>query len=221
MDARQCRIGIGLLYPLIAAGALCVVAIAQVSGGNDITLKKADGAKVLIQASGPRFNESAHEAAREVETFDREIKNSRKQPGSRDVVEAMRQIAIDARNDAVDSLDLAYRVAEQTSGILDSEQLDSARHNIQFAKDILKASPPPKLYVRTKISSTAKGATIHCWDAADYKKKVGTWSSYTAGESLHIGRYLFRVQPGDGNEPFQELVLVLSDPTEKTLSPVR
>jgi hypothetical protein len=217
----QCRIRIAQLHSMIAIGGLCVAAAAQVAGGNDIALKKADGAKVLIPASGPRYNESAHEVAVDVESLDREVKNSRKPPGNREVVAAMRQIALDARNDAVDSLDLAYRVAEQTSGVLDSGQLDSAKRNVQFAKDILKASPPPKLFVRTKISSTVSGATIHYWNAADYTKKLGTWSSYTAGENLHIGRYLFRVHSSDGDETFQELVLVLSDPTEKTLSPVR
>jgi hypothetical protein len=80
----------------------------------------------------------------------------------------MRQIAIDARNDAVDSLDLAYRVAEQTSGTLDSEQLDSAKRNIQFAKDLLKAPSPSKLFVRTRISTSIKEATIHCWNAAEF-----------------------------------------------------
>jgi hypothetical protein len=127
---------------------------------------------------------------------------------------------LDARNDAVDSLDLAYRVAGETSGPLDNQQIDSAKQNVQIAKDILKATPPPRLFVKTAISSTVTGAALHYWDAADYKKKVGSWSSYTPGESLHIGRYLFRLDSAAGTAPYQELVLILSDPTEKVLSPL-
>jgi hypothetical protein len=225
MEARvhaiQRRIGIALPCAVMVALGCCIAGLAQVAGGNDIGLKKSNGEKVLIPANGSGFNESAHEAALGVESLDREIKNPRKRSGNREVLQAMRQIAVDSRNDAVDSLDLAYRVAQETSGGLDSAQLDSAKRNVQFAKDLLNASPPPRLYVRTAISSTVNGATIHYWDAADYKRRVGSWSSYTRGDNLHIGRYFFRVDTGDGSGPFQELVLVLSDPTEKTLSPVR
>src|SRR5690242_17838795 len=140
METIQRRLPISL----IAAGLWCVAANAQVPGGHDVTLKKADGAKVVIPASGPRFNEGAHQAAVDLEALDRDVKNARKQAGNREVIAAMRQIAIDARNDAVDSLDLAYRVSEETSGVLDSEQVDSAKRNVQFAKDILKATPPPR-----------------------------------------------------------------------------
>jgi hypothetical protein len=218
----QFRIQSALFLLVIAPGTWGVAAMAQVAGRSEITLKSSNGTKVLIPADGqPGFNETAHEAALDIGSLDREVKNPRKRSGDRQVLLAMRQIAVDARDDAVDSLDLAYRVAGETSGVLDPQQLDSAKRNIQFAKELLNAAPPPKLYVRTVISSTITGATIHYWNAADYKMKVGTWNSYTAGDNLRIGRYFFSVHPGDGKEPFQELVLVLSDPTERTLSPVR
>lgn len=200
----------------------CVVllsALAQAQSDKDITLTTSTGNMVRIPSSGALSNSDAQDVARDIQAVDRQLKPGKK-PGKENVAAAMQQIALDARNDAVDSLDLAYRVAGETSGGLNSEQIDSAKQNIQIAKDILKATPPPRLYVKTAISSTVSGGVLHYWDAAQYKKKVGFWSSYTAGESLHIGRYLFRLDSPSGGEPYQELVLVLSDPTEKVISPL-
>lgn len=195
---------------------------AQASSGKDITLTTSSGTKVLVPSSGALANDSARQVAGDVLAIDAQLKSK---PGKRsansDVAAAMQQMAADARNDAVDSLDLAYRVAGKTSGILDNGQIDSAKQNTQIAKLILNSAPPPKLYVRTAISSTVSGASMHYWDAAEYKKKIGSWSSYTSGEQLHIGRYLFRVDGTNGGQPYQELVLILSDPTEKVISPLQ
>ena len=195
---------------------------AQASSGKDITLTTSSGTKVVVPSSGALANDSAQQVAQDVIAIDRRLKSKPQRPaGNSDVVAAMQEMAADARNDAVDSLDLAYRVAGETSGILDNGQIDSAKQNTQIAKLILDAAPPARLYVRTAISSTVAGASLHYWDAAEYKKKIGTWSSYTPGEQLHIGRYLFRVDAVNGGEPYEELVLILSDPTEKVISPLR
>jgi hypothetical protein len=195
---------------------------AQAQSTNDVTLTTSSGTTVRIPSRGPLSNDAADEAAHDVLAIDRQLKPFKdgKPSGKSDVLVAMQKIALDARNDAVDSLDLAYRVARMTSGVLDSEQINSAKQNVQIAKDILKATPPPRLYVRTAISSTVANAALHYRTAADYKKKVGSWSSYTPGETLRIGRYVFRLDAATGGEPYQELVLVLSDPTEKMISPL-
>lgn len=195
---------------------------AQTSSDKDITLTTSSGTKVVVPSSGALANDSAHQVAHDVIAVDGQLKSRPgKRPGNSDVAAAMQQMAMDARNDAVDSLDLAYRVAGETSGILDNGQIDSAKQNVQIAKLILNTTPPARLYVRTAISSTVAGASLHYWDAAEYKKKIGSWSSYTPGEQLHIGRYLFRVDGANGGEPYEELVLILSDPTEKVISPLR
>jgi hypothetical protein len=195
---------------------------AQAPSDKDITLTTSSGTKVLVPSSGALANDSAHQVAHDVIAIDGQLKSKpRKRPGNSDVAAAMQQMAVDARNDAVDSLDLAYRVAGETSGILDNGQIDSAKQNVQIAKIILNTTPPARLYVRTAISSTVTGASLHYWDAAEYKKKIGSWSSYTSGEQLHIGRYLFRIDGANGGEPYEELVLILSDPTEKVISPLR
>lgn len=203
---------------IVVAGIFSLKLPAQVQSEKDITLTTSSGTTVRVPSAGALANDTAQEVALGVVDLDQQLKKNRK--GKSDVSSAMKQIALDARNDAVDSLDLAYRVAGKTSGPLDSEQIDSAKQNVQIARDILKATPPPRLYVKTTISSTLTGAVLHYWDAADYKKKVGSWSSYTRGEMLHIGRYLFRLDSATGGEPYQELVLILSDPTEKVISPI-
>jgi hypothetical protein len=226
------------MAPTLSAGkisllSLCCLALtalvipqpasAQAPSNKDITLTTSRGTAVRVPSSGALANNTAQQVALDVIAIDGQLKLSKsgKRPGKSDVPAAMLQMATDARNDAVDSLDLAYRVAGETSGTLDSTQIDSAKQNVQIANEILKAAPPVRLYVRTAISSTVTGAALHYWDAADYKKKVGSWSSYKPGEQLHIGRYLFRVDAVNGGEPYQELVLILSDPTEKVLSPLR
>ena len=195
-------------------------ALAQAPSNPDITLTTSSGTQVRVPSSGALADDDAQHVARDVIAIDGQLK-SHKRRGKSDVATAMREMAVDARNEAVDSLDLAYRVAQETSGPLDSTQIDSAKQNAQIANEILKAAPPARLYVRTAISSTVAGAALHYWEAANYKKKVGSWSSYTAGEQLHIGRYFFRVDAVNGGEPYLELVLILSDPTEKVLSPLR
>jgi hypothetical protein len=205
----------------ITGGTLLTVE-AQVQSQKEITLTTSKGSTVRIPLSGVLANDSAEHVALDVIALDGQLKPRKSgKRGKSGVSAAMRQIAIDARNDAVDSLDLAYRVAGETSGPLDSQQIDSAKQNVQIVKDVLKATPPPTVYVQTAISSTVSGASLHYWDVAGYKKKVGSWSSYTPGETLHIGRYVFRVDSAAGGEPYQELVLILSDPTEKVLAPLR
>jgi hypothetical protein len=196
---------------------------AQSNSDKDITLATSSGTAVRVPSTGALANDAAQNVALDVVYVDRQLKSSKsgKRAGKEDVAAATQKMALDARNDAVDSLDLAYRVAEKTSGVLDSGQIDSAKQNVQIAKLILKTTPPARLYVRTAISSTVSGAALHYWDAADFKKKVGSWSSYTPGEPLHIGRYLFRVDGVNDNEPYEELVLILSDPTERVISPLR
>jgi hypothetical protein len=207
----------------LTATVILLPASAQAPSNKDITLTTSRGTAVRVPSSGALANDAAQQVALNVIAIDGQLKlsKSRKRSGKSDVAAAMQQMATDARNDAVDSLDLAYRVAGETSGNLDSTQIDSAKQNVQIANEILKAAPPVRLYVRTAISSTVTGAALHYWDAADYKKKVGSWSSYTPGDQLHIGRYRFRVDAVNGGEPYQELVLILSDPTEKVLSPLR
>jgi hypothetical protein len=195
---------------------------AQAVSGKDISLTTSSGTKVLVPTSGALANDSAQQVALDVLAIDGQLKSKHgKRPGNSDVAAAMQQMTAEARNDAVDSLDLAYRVAEKTSGILDNGQIDSAKQNIQIAKHILNTAPPARLFVRTAISSSVTGAALHYWDATEYKQKIGSWSSYTPGEQLHIGRYLFRVDGENGHEPYEELVLILSDPTEKVISPLR
>lgn len=203
-------------------GGVPLTVAAQVNSQKEVTLTTSKGSAVHIPTTGTLANDAAEQVAVDVVAIDGQLKPGKiGKKGKADVAAAMRQMAMDARNDAVDSLDLTYRIAGQTSGPLDSQQIDAAKENVQIVKDILKATPPPTLYVRTTISSTVSGASLHYWDAADYKKKIGTWSSYTPGETLHIGRYLFRLDSAAGGEPYQELVLILSDPTEKVLSPLR
>src|SRR5205823_2693558 len=95
--------------------------IAQAQSDKDITLTTSSGNTVRIPSSGVLSNGDAEDVAHDVQAVDRQLKPGKK-PGKSDVSTAMQKIALDARNDAVDSLDMAYRVANMTSGTLDNKQ---------------------------------------------------------------------------------------------------
>lgn len=218
-----------LVLAALIVGAICFSQFSRGSpqSGKESTIKliKPDGREVLVPLSGPLSNDTAQAVARDIQSFDKEAK-SRRHPvdaKNEEVAAAMMELAVESRNDALEQLDLAYRITQKSAGTLDNRLLNGAKRDIDSASQILLTSPPPSVQVHTRISSTIPNATLHYCGVGDYKENGNgcAWESYSSGAVLHIGRYMFRMDiPGTQSRPYTERVLVLNDPTERTLSPM-
>lgn len=215
------------MHSFIAAGVLAVSVLsgfraAAQAAGKDLTVTKPDGKQVKVPGKGPLANPTAQEVAAGVLDYDKQVKSH--PPGRRaspEVARAMQQMADESRNEAVEQLDLTYRVAQETSGPLDSELLEGAKKNLEFVRDIMRAPPPPNLNVHTTISASLPNAILHYCLRADYLRKACDWQSYNSGALMPIGRYMFRVEFSDGSAKIQEeLILVLNDPTQWVIQPM-
>jgi hypothetical protein len=130
-------------------------------------------------------------------------------------------MADESRNEAVEQLDLTYRVAHETSGPLDSKLLDGAKKDVEFLREIMRAPPPPSLNVHTAISASLPNAILHYCLRADYLRNVCDWRSYNSGALMPIGLYMFRVDGADAGSKTQvEAVLVLNEPTQLVILPM-
>lgn len=192
---------------------------------SKIVLKRADGEAVEVPLTGPGRDPRAEQLAREIQALDRQIaKDGGGGTPQNDAVKAeMLKIAKEARNDALSDLDLALAVARKTSaGSLDDETVARAKESARSAETILNTQPPSSILVATDISTSLPNATLHYMSNQKHRQHSTEWSSYTAGERLQIGRYVFRVEPPESSAPvYEEIVLILSDPTQKRLTPVR
>ena len=196
-------------------------AAGQDRGSRDIILLKSDGSQVRVPASGPLASPAAQEIARDVQAYDR---RARSQPfsGAADpqIAQAVERLAQEVRDDAVDRLDQTYRLADVVAGPLDQDLLEAARKTADALKQMMRAPPPPRLNVRTQITVTLPNASLHYCLRGDYKANACSWRSYSTGDVLPIGLYMFRAESA-GNEPTEEEVLVLNDPTTRMIAPMR
>jgi hypothetical protein len=194
--------------------------------GKQLKLARPNGTEIQVPTTGSSSNEDATQIATNVLDFDRQIRSFPKRRHSVDpkVLAAMREIALQSRNDAVEQLDLAQRISQETSGngVWDRQLLQDAKQAIEWARQILNSSPPEHLIVETKISTSVSKARLHYCGAAEYRRPTPSWSSYDLGQRLTIGLYWFRVDaPQSQTEAFDEKVLVFDDPTVKTITPAR
>ncbi len=183
---------------------------------------KRDGTQLRIPATGPLASAAAQDVARDIAAYDRKPTSPSARGADPAVVDAMRQLAQESRNEAVDQLDVTFRVAQSTSGALDTRLLRAARQSADMLTLIVRSPPPPSLQVRTEITSSIPNAVMHYCLRADYRKKACSWQSYNFGAVLHIGLYMFRVQSDAGAaQERDEQVLVLNEPTIRTILPMR
>lgn len=219
---------------LAVACVLLIVACAsqpKAPDGGNIVLKRADGQSVEVPLSGSLHDPRAERLAREIQVLDEQIATAQGKiigttgpPTGREAVQyAMLDIAIESREDALRELELALAVAPKTSaGSLDNETVARAEENASSASAVLSTQPPNSILVATNISTSVPGASLHYMSKGKHRQHSSEWSSYSDGERLRIGRYVFRVQPADpGTEIYEETVLVVSNPTQKRLTPLR
>jgi hypothetical protein len=163
--------------------------------------------------------------AETIAAFDSELASSNLRAGDAEVVRAMRQIAAEQREEALDSLIRAIRIADTTSGGLDQMLLKNAARALDAGQHVIRSAPPASLLVRTEIRVAGKGPAEPAWalhyqTAAEFRNKEELWHSYNFGEPLRIGNYIFRATPGKPQaREYREKVLVLADPTVLMLQP--
>jgi hypothetical protein len=208
---------------MAVATAMVVSMVSGIAAGADksVTLHKADGTSIVVRDKGAAAGDEAFAMAAKIAAFDSELKSSKPPEGDAEVIRAMQQIAAEEREDAVETLDRAIRIANRTAGGLDNTLLNRANEALSSARRVMRAAPPPSLFVRTEITVAEPRSALHYQTAAEYKHKEEFWHSYNLGEKLRIGRYMFRARPGKAEaREYREMVLVLADPTAVNLQPV-
>src|SRR5271169_6837486 len=97
---------------LLAASDFGSLYSAGQGGNKDLTVTKSDGKQVKVPGAGPLANATAQDVAAGILDYDKQVKS--RPPGkhaSPEVARAMQQMAEESRNEAVEELDLTYRVA--------------------------------------------------------------------------------------------------------------
>ena len=189
-----------------------------------IRLQVAANKYISVPLSGPFYDEEAVAAARKIDRTSNDLIDWQEAGTVKniDVERAMLEVAHSMRWEAAKNIDLAYRVAKKTSGPLDPGLIENATKLADDVKALLKTQPPDSVFVATNISTSVGGAELHYMSLGNYnRQKKGGWSSYLDGQVMRIGRYMFRVQPPSLNQDiYQEIVLIISDPTRLRLVPV-
>lgn len=188
---------------------------------SGLSVVKADGVVVEVPRSGALADGRAIALAEAIRDYDeKRVSGSHlkkiSDPGLRDAVD---ELATALRDDAVDRLDLTFRVARRTSSGLDAGLLSQGQESIRKLTELI-SRPPTKVYVSTQITSRINGVSIQYMSAADYRKKLDEWMGYTFGQSMKIGVYMFRLQRLTGvEEPLFQKLEIMVDPLVRTLDP--
>lgn len=179
-------------------------------------LRKADGTLVDVPASGGLADPRALELAKSIRAYDARRFEPNLLPGVADSAlrEATIALATAMRDEALDQLDLAYRVARRTSATMDGALLANGQASMRKAAELL-SRPPPRLFVRTQINSSPPINRLEYMTAADFRKSAGSWLSYSYGQSMKLGLYVFRLRSAVGDALHK--VEVMTDPLVHTL----
>lgn len=226
-----------MLHPNVMRGflvsAIGFATLTSVAGLGSIGARADDASPVLsvpgdpgkaiqVPLGGPLYDPQAETIAREILSTDRAIDALRQRPSS-EANQALIALAQDLRTESYRNLDLAVRVASHSSGPA-KDILLLAEESASAAKAVATATPPPGLQLLTEITTSLVDASLHYIAKGDYDRIEPTarqWTSYTSGDRLRIGRYVFRVQPAPPEPAFEEVVMVIAEPTKRVLQPVQ
>jgi len=214
-------LALGLMFQGCAASRTADGGSGRKVDPTSLVLRKADGVVVEVPRSGALADERALALAQAISDFD--AKRASGDPfekiGESGLRDAVAALARDLRDDAVDQLDLTYRVARRTSSGLDGGLLAQGQESMKNVTELL-TRPPTKLYVSTQITSRIEDVSIQYISASDYRKQSDDWMGYTFGQSMKIGVYVFRVQRHAGaGEPLFQKLEIMADPLVRTLDP--
>lgn len=177
------------------------------------------GTTVDIPAKGaPNFNLEASRIAGDLKALDAAVANWKLSPADipPDLAVAVMSVVKESRDNVIVMMADVYEIARRTSGPLDNRRMESAQISLKTLQDAVSVAPGSlKWYAGTNITSEP-GAAIHYVAGIDFDKAATiqlAWQSYTRGQSMRIGRYVFRVQPNNPSRPpFFESVPILVDP---------
>jgi len=183
-------------------------------------------AEIRIPLGGPLYDAQAEGVARAILASDREIEVLRRRPATEPNL-ALLALARELRAESYRNLDLAVRVSKTSSGAA-QDLVNLARDTAGAATVTATAAAPPGLELLTEITGPV-GAVLHYIAKGEYDSAEPAgrrWTSYASGDRLRIGRYVFNVQPGQqpaaaAETAFEEIVLVIAEPTKRSLQPMR
>lgn len=164
---------------------------------------------------GPEADSVLIDLAKRMEDIDKTVKE-RKDSLTQVQLDAL----IEARNLIVENLADGQNILTNTSGgEFPSEKKQKIDGYIAEIKKYLSA-PPKKDNVRSEIEYgglSAKKMAILFQSYAKSVAKSKEWSTYTAGETMQVGTYVFVVKEPNMDKRCEETVPVLNDPTKRKI----
>lgn len=193
--------------------------------GVELTLSRSGGSPVIVPATGPLSHERLTAVSREILATDENIQKLGLSPNVID--REMAAIANELREESVNEVDLAIRIARRTSSGIDAGLLKKAEGSLSLLRSMMKTPPPPSIFVSTDIKVIPTDRLIHFVSMSAYNAGTPFWESYTPQSRMRIGRYMFRVSPCNASEQtcsaseqaHCEPILILEEPTKRVLQP--
>lgn len=206
---------------LYASATLAVLLAACQSSPQSrvIVLQPSTGPAVRVPLGTSFVGDDVQQLAKQIAATDQ------KRPkgwnaASPELIATLMKMRTEARDEAIENLSSELQIEQDTSGGADDVVLARAHQALKELSELLSDSPPPALDVRTEISTADAPHTLRYMSRGDYQHEQSFWSSYTFGDQLHIGRYMFKVDScetptGDYVEP----ILILPNPTVFIIHP--
>lgn len=193
----------------------------QIEAVKSIEISGEDGDVVTIPIEGPYYDPEAVNVAETLQNLslsseEWKVKWRTLDPETKQLVE---KLVHELYCEAASILDVAFRVAKQTSGPLDSKLIKDAA---EIAQTLLKIVNKKEISnkAQTFISTTINNCVIRYILISEFERGFENWSSYTNGEYIPIGRYRFEVFDANASLIHSEPVLIFDDPTKKILLPL-
>ena len=182
------------------------------------------GAVVELPGEGsPDFDRNAGEVTSQIRQLDTAIKDWQRKSTHMDPALASEILRIlrESRDAAVQDIALAYRIPQQTSGPIDNGLIALARNSVAHLLETTKSPTTGFKFEVSTVITSKNSAAIHYVPLGEFERSSSPdWQSYTKGQLLRIGRYMFRVQPADrSRRAFTQKLEILREPSEHELVP--
>jgi hypothetical protein len=165
---------------------------------------------------GPEADQTLIDLGRQIEDVDKTL---RRKAQAHSLSDAQLTALVDARNLAVLGLVEGQDVLTHTSG---GEFPRQSKNELDgYLAQIMKGltSPSGRDIVKTNItfSGNPTSVVLMYQSYADHSLKSSEWSTYTNGQLITVGTYIFRVRSLSSQAQCEETIPVLAEPTEKTI----
>ena len=197
----------------------------------DVVLLRQGKPSVVIPSSGMWYAEDEFKRAtaisRQEASINAYVKSKVPEEKRANVVSALEEVRLAAAHETATAIEYSRSVsspsasASAASASVKEKKFQAADSLMKWIDSMTAAGPPTVDFPTTKIVASPAGTyVLHYKGILQYTKDQGAsgWSSYTEGDKLRIGLYMFRIRQPSGGESVLEQVGVWDEPTTKMIN---